>query len=258
MSAYRHPEARALVLAAGQGTRMNSDLAKVLHPMAGRPLLRYVLDSVSDLGVEKTLVVIGHQRERVRAAIPDRAIEWVEQVEQCGTGHAVMMAVPVLAGFRGTLLVVYGDTPLLSAATLHALLVGHEASGAAVTVLSMRLPDPEGYGRIVRGPGESIQAIVEERDATAEQRRIDEVNSGVYAFDWPRLDAVLSRLTAHNAQGEYYLTDAVDALRRAGHVTTVVLARDHREVLGINTPQQLAEAEQIYAELRAGRRDRQG
>jgi bifunctional UDP-N-acetylglucosamine pyrophosphorylase/glucosamine-1-phosphate N-acetyltransferase len=213
VSAFHHPEARALVLAAGQGTRMHSDLAKVLHPMAGRPLLSYVLDAVSELGVERTLVVIGHQRERVRAAFAGAGVEWVEQVEQCGT---------------------------------------------AVTVLSMRLPDPKGYGRIVRGTGDEIRAIVEERDATPEQRRIDEVNSGVYAFDWPRLDAVLSRLTAHNAQGEYYLTDAVDALRRAGHVTTVVLARDHREVLGINTPQQLAEAEQIYAELRAGRRDRQG
>ena len=253
MSAYRHPDTRALVLAAGQGTRMHSDLAKVLHPMAGHPLLWYVLDAVGELGVERTLVVIGHQRERVRAAFPGGGIEWVEQVEQCGTGHAVMMAAPALAAFRGALLVVCGDTPLLTAATLHALLTGHAESGAAVTVLSMRVPDPRGYGRIVRGTGDAIQAIVEERDATPEQRRIDEVNSGVYAFDWPRLAAVLSNLSAHNAQGEYYLTDAVDALRRAGHATAVVCAPDHRELLGINTPAQLAEAERAYAELHAGR-----
>ena len=255
MSAYRHPDTRALVLAAGQGTRMNSDLAKVLHPMAGHPLLWYVLDAVGELGVERTLVVIGHQRERVRAAFRAAGIEWVEQVEQLGTGHAVMMAAPALEGFRGTLLVVYGDTPLLTAGTLHALLRGHERSGAAVTVLSMRLPDPRGYGRIVRGSGDSIQAIVEERDATPEQRRIDEVNSGVCAFDWPRLAVALSGLSAHNAQGEYYLTDAVDALRRAGHATAVVVAPDHRELLGINTPAQLEEAERAWTELhpRAGR-----
>jgi bifunctional UDP-N-acetylglucosamine pyrophosphorylase/glucosamine-1-phosphate N-acetyltransferase len=259
VSTYQHPEARALVLAAGQGTRMNSDLAKVLHRMAGRPLLRYVVDTVAELGVERTLVVIGHQRERVRAAFAGSGIEWVEQVEQRGTGHAVMVAAPAFEGFRGTLLVVYGDTPLLTAATLHALLVGHETSGAAVTVLSMRVPDPSGYGRIVRGTGDAIRAIVEERDATPEERRIDEVNSGVCAFDWPRLAAVLSGLGAHNAQGEYYLTDAVEALRRAGHVTLVVCARDYRELLGINTPDQLAEAERAYAELhpgRAGRRER--
>jgi len=254
---FRHPEARALVLAAGQGTRMNSDLAKVLHPMAGRPLLRFVLDAVSELGVERTLVVIGHQRERVRAAFREAGVEWVDQVEQCGTGHAVMMAVPALEGFQGTLLVVYGDTPLLTSATLHALLEGHVRSGAAVTVLSMRVPDPRGYGRIVRGAGESIRAIVEERDATPDQRSIDEVNSGVYAFDWPRLEAALSGLSAHNAQGEYYLTDAVDALRRAGHATAVVCARDHRELLGINTPAQLQEAERAWAELHPGRAGRE-
>jgi len=252
VSTFRHPEARALVLAAGQGTRMNSDLAKVLHPMAGRPLLAYVLDAVGELGMERTLVVIGHQRDRVRAAFVGNAIEWVEQVEQNGTGHAVMVAAPALEGFRGTLLVTYGDTPLLTAATLHELLAGHERSGAAVTVLSMRVPDPRGYGRIVRGAGDTIRAIVEDADASAEQRRIDEVNSGVYAFDWPRLAVTLSGLTAHNAQGEYYLTDAVDGLRRAGHLTAVVCARDHREVLGINTPQQLAEAERAYLALRAG------
>jgi bifunctional UDP-N-acetylglucosamine pyrophosphorylase/glucosamine-1-phosphate N-acetyltransferase len=256
VSAFRHPEARVLVLAAGQGTRMNSDLAKVLHPMAGRPLLRYVLDAVGELGVERTLVVIGHQRDRVRAAFAGTAVGFVEQVEQNGTGHAVMVAAPAFEGFRGTLLVVYGDTPLLTAATLHQLLAGHGKSGAAVTVLSMRVPEPRGYGRIVRGARDAFQAIVEEADATPEQRRIDEVNSGVYAFDWPRLAAVLSSLSAHNAQGEYYLTDAVDALRRAGHATAVVCARDHRELLGINTPAQLAEAERAYAELHAGRANR--
>jgi bifunctional UDP-N-acetylglucosamine pyrophosphorylase/glucosamine-1-phosphate N-acetyltransferase len=258
VSRFRHPGVAALVLAAGQGTRMGSDLAKVLHTMAGRPLLRHVLDSVEDLGPGRTMVVIGHQRDRVRAAFPDPGLEWVEQADQRGTGHAVMMAAPALRGFRGTLLVVYGDTPLLTAATLHELLEAHAGSGAAVTVLSMRVPDPQGYGRIVRGPGASIRAIVEDRDASPEERRIDEVNSGVYAFDWPRLERALEGLTAHNAQGEYYLTDAVGLIRGAGHPTAVCLARDYRELLGINTEAQLAEAERAWAELREGRAPRPG
>lgn len=251
MSVYRHPEVSALVLAAGQGTRMKSDLAKVLHPMAGRPLLGWVLGVLDQLGVARTFVVIGHQRERVRAAFPHAKVDWVTQAEQRGTGHAVLMAAPALVGFTGTLLVVCGDTPLLRAETLDQLLVAHEKSGAAVTVLSMRLPDPTGYGRIVRAGGDRIESIVEHRDATAEQRAIDEVNSGIYAFDYPELARVLDHLTSHNSQGEYYLTDTVALLREAGKATHVQCANDYRELLGINTPEQLAEAEALHREMAA-------
>jgi len=252
MTRYRHPGTAALVLAAGQGTRMKSDLAKVLHPMAGRPLLAWVLDSLRDLELERVLVVVGHQRERVKAAFAGAGVEWVEQVEQCGTGHAVIRAAPALAGFAGTLLVVCGDTPLLRAATLHELLEGHAASGAAVTVLSMRVPAPRGYGRILRGGQGGLAAIVEERDATAEQRRIDEVNSGIYAFRYPALAETLSSLTARNAQGEYYLTDTVALMGERGLGTAVVCAGDHRELLGINTVEQLAEAGRVQRELAGG------
>jgi len=251
MSAYRPPEARALVLAAGQGTRMNSDLAKVLHPMAGLPLLAYVLDALDGLGVGRTLVVVGHQRDRVRDEFAAAEVEWVTQAEQRGTGHAIMMAAPALEDFEGTLLVVCGDTPLLRTATLHALLEGHAASGAAATVLSMRVAEPKGYGRILRTAEGDLDRIVEERDATAEQRAIDEVNSGIYAFHYPSLSLVLSELTAHNAQGEYYLTDTVALMRRRGLPTAVVCAADARELLGINTVEQLAEAEAIWHELEA-------
>ena len=249
MTRFRHADTAALVLAAGQGTRMNSDLAKVLHPMAGTPLLGHVLNTLDQLGVGRVLVVIGHQRERVRQTFADSEAEWVVQAEQRGTGHAVLMAGPALENFEGTLLVVCGDTPLLRASTLHALLEGHAASGAAVTVLSMRLPDPTGYGRIVRRADQSIDTIVEHRDATPEQRALDEVNSGIYAFDYTALVNVLSNLTAHNSQGEYYLTDTVSLLQRAGLKAAVVCAQDHRELLGINTVDQLAEAERIYREL---------
>jgi bifunctional UDP-N-acetylglucosamine pyrophosphorylase/glucosamine-1-phosphate N-acetyltransferase len=254
MSADQHPDVATLVLAAGQGTRMKSDLAKVLHPMAGRPLLGHVLRALDQLGVGRTLVVIGHQRERVMAEFAGAELEWVTQSEQRGTGHAVMMAAPMLEDFEGTLLVVCGDTPLLRARTLHELLVGHAASGAAVTVLSMRLPDPTGYGRIVRAEGDRISGIVEHRDATPEQRQIDEVNSGIYAFHYPSLSAVLGRLSAHNDQGEYYLTDTVSLLLKAGKPTAVVCAGDYRELCGINTPDQLAEAERLYRELGTGAR----
>lgn len=250
----RHPEVAALVLAAGQGTRMNSDLAKVLHPMAGRPLLAHVLGALDGLGVGRTLVVIGHQRDRVRAAFPEAEVEWVVQSEQRGTGHAVLVAGPALGAFEGTLLVVCGDTPLLRSETLDALLESHRASGAAVTVLSTRVPDPGGYGRILRGPGDSVVGIVEERDATGEQKEIDEINSGIYAFDYGALTAALSGLTAHNAQGEYYLTDTVRLLLQQGRKTAVVCAPEWRELLGINTVEQLEEAERIYHDLRrAGR-----
>jgi bifunctional UDP-N-acetylglucosamine pyrophosphorylase/glucosamine-1-phosphate N-acetyltransferase len=258
MTRYSHPDVAALVLAAGMGKRMNSDLPKVLHPMAGRPLLAHVLDTLDALGVGRKVVVIGHQRERVRAAFADRTdLEWAVQAEQRGTGHACMMAEPALGDFAGTLLVVCGDTPLLTAKTLDDLLRTHAASGASVTVLSMRLPDPAGYGRIVRTPsGAGIERIVEEKDATAVERAIDEVNSGIYAFSYPRLADMLERLTSHNAQGEYYLTDTVALLRDAGAVTSVVCCADYRELLGINTVEQLAEAERIHREIASGAPER--
>ncbi|HEY3216298.1 MAG TPA: NTP transferase domain-containing protein [Candidatus Eisenbacteria bacterium] len=252
MIELRHPEVAALVLAAGQGKRMRSDLAKVLHPMAGRPLLALVLEVLDELGVGRTLVVVGHQADQVRAALAEAPVEWVLQAEQRGTGHAVQVAGPALAGFAGTLLVVFGDVPLLRASTLHDLLEEHRASGAAVTVLSTRVPDPTGYGRILRAGGSrgQITAIVEDRDATPEQRRIDEINSGIMAFRYPALVEALSGLSAHNAQAEYYLTDTIGLLLQAGQGVGAVCAPDHRELLGINTVEQLAEAELMYREMK--------
>jgi bifunctional UDP-N-acetylglucosamine pyrophosphorylase/glucosamine-1-phosphate N-acetyltransferase len=183
---------------------------------------------------------------------PDAEVEWVIQAEQRGTGHAVLMGGPTLEDFEGTLLVVCGDTPLLRASTLDALLRGHAESGADVTVLSMRLPDPSGYGRIVRAQGDEIASIVEHRDATPEQRAIDEVNSGIYVFRYPALVTVLAKLTAHNAQGEYYLTDTVAMLRAESRRAAVVCAADHRELLGINTIEQLAEAESLFGVMGPG------
>ncbi|TMQ69816.1 MAG: bifunctional UDP-N-acetylglucosamine diphosphorylase/glucosamine-1-phosphate N-acetyltransferase GlmU, partial [Candidatus Eisenbacteria bacterium] len=235
MTRFHHPDTTALVLAAGQGTRMHSDLAKVLHEMSGSPLLAHVLAALEQLGMGRSLVVIGHQADRVRAAFTDADVEWVLQSEQRGTGHAVLMAGPMLEDFEGTLLVVCGDTPLLRATTLESLLARHRQEQAAVTVLTTHVPDPSGYGRIVRDAHGAIAAIVEEREATPEQMRIDEINSAVYAFHYPALEQVLSRLTAHNAQGEYYLTDTVRLLIADGRKANAVVAPDYRELLGINT-----------------------
>jgi bifunctional UDP-N-acetylglucosamine pyrophosphorylase/glucosamine-1-phosphate N-acetyltransferase len=252
---YRHPDVAAVVLAAGMGKRMKSDLAKVLHVMAGKPLLGHVLETLEELGVGRTVAVIGHQREKVQATFAGRkGLEWAIQAEQRGTGHACMMAEPLIRGFRGTVLVVCGDTPLLTARTLHALLERHAQAGAQVTVLSMRLPDPGGYGRIVRTPdGEGIERIVEEKDADARTKAIDEVNSGIYAFDHAALAGVLDSLTADNAQGEYYLTDTVALLQARGARAGVWCAEDARELLGINTLEQLAEAEQAWYAMRRER-----
>jgi bifunctional UDP-N-acetylglucosamine pyrophosphorylase/glucosamine-1-phosphate N-acetyltransferase len=249
-----HTDVAAVVLAAGMGKRMRSDLAKVLHPMLGRPLLAHVLDALDEVGVGRIVVVIGHQREKVQAAFADRkGLQWAIQAEQRGTGHAFMMAEPALADFRGTVLVVPGDTPLLTSRTLGALLDRHAKSGAQVTVLSMRLADPKGYGRIIRTlDGEGIERIVEEKDATPAEQQIDEVNSAIYAFDHAALQGVLSSLTANNAQGEYYLTDTVSLLQAKGAKAAVWCAEDARELLGINTPEQLAEAAQAWLAMRRG------
>jgi len=249
MTAFHHPDVTAIVLAAGQGKRMKSDLAKVLHPMAGQPLLGHVLQTLETLGVGRVIVVVGHQRDRVRAAFAASEVEWVDQIEQRGTGHAVMMAGPALQEFEGNLLVVCGDTPLLRAATLHRLLESHRASGSDVTVLSMRLPDPAGYGRMLRDAGGAFTGIVEHGDADAAQRAVDEVNSGIYVFKYPALARVLSGLTAHNAQGEYYLTDTLALLRAEGRPVDAVCAEAHRELLGINTVEQLDEAEHVHRTL---------
>jgi bifunctional UDP-N-acetylglucosamine pyrophosphorylase/glucosamine-1-phosphate N-acetyltransferase len=249
VSRYRHGDVAALVLAAGQGTRMGSDLAKVLHRMAGQPLLAHVLAMLDRLGVGRRLVVIGHQADRVRAAFAESDVEWVLQAEQRGTGHAVLMAGPALEDFEGTLLVVCGDTPLLRASTLDTLLSRHRGSGASVTVLSARVPDPAGYGRIMRDAEGRVTGIVEERDATEEQRRIDEINSATYAFEYKDLVRVLGRLTSRNSQGEYYLTDSVRLLLEEGRTADAWCGPDYRELLGINTVAQLEEAERIHADL---------
>jgi bifunctional UDP-N-acetylglucosamine pyrophosphorylase/glucosamine-1-phosphate N-acetyltransferase len=184
----------AIILAAGQGKRMQSDLAKVLHPVLGRPMLEHVLDATDEAGVGRAIVIVGHQAERVRTAMAGRGVEFALQSEQKGTGHAVMQARPLLGEHRGEVLVLCGDTPLLTSETLLALLATHRGTAAAATVLTAELPDPTGYGRILRGLDGGVRRIVEHKDATEDERRVREINSGLFAFTTADLFTALDRV----------------------------------------------------------------
>lgn len=235
----------ALILAAGKGTRMKSDLAKVLHPIVGKPLLTHVLETAARLRMERTIVVVGHQADAVRATHAAYDLRYALQEPQLGTGHAALCAREELAGLVGNLLVLYGDVPLLRPATLHELMERHELGGNGVTVLTARLSDPTGYGRVFRDPDGGFLRIVEHRDLAPEERGCDEINSGIYAFRIDALLAALSRLRNDNAQGEYYLTDTLEMIREDGHPAGIMEIADPEEISGINTPEQLAAAESV-------------
>ncbi len=236
-----------VVLAAGLGTRMRSAVAKVLHRVAGRPLVSYVLDTACRLAPDRVVVIVGHQADTVQAACArhggETDLRFVLQREQRGTGHAVRCALPELEGFAGDVLILYGDVPALRADTLAAFVASHRQSGAALSLLTACFRDPTGYGRIIRSASGNIERIVEERDAGPEERRIGEVNSGVYCVDADLLVAAVDGLAADNVQGEYYLTDIVSVARAQGHQPWSREVGNPAEVTGINTRAELADME---------------
>jgi bifunctional UDP-N-acetylglucosamine pyrophosphorylase/glucosamine-1-phosphate N-acetyltransferase len=242
------PPVSIVILAAGQGKRMNSALPKVLQPLAGRPLLRHVLDTAAQLQPAALHVVYGHGGEQLRAAFADEQLGWALQAEQLGTGHAVMQAMPQVPDGH-VVLVLYGDVPLLRASTLRALvaLAGHDA----LALLTVKLRDPTGYGRILRDARGQVKGIVEEKDASVAQRRISEGNSGVMALPAARLREWLGQLTNGNAQGEYYLTDVVALAVKARVPVRPLVALDEMEVLGVNDRAQLAQVEALLRTHRA-------
>ncbi|KJK55832.1 bifunctional UDP-N-acetylglucosamine diphosphorylase/glucosamine-1-phosphate N-acetyltransferase GlmU [Saccharothrix sp. ST-888] len=245
--------AAVIVLAAGGGTRMKSKrLPKVLHEICGRTLVGHAVAAAEELTPEHLVVVVGHMRELVQQHLAERyeGVRTAVQVEQNGTGHAVRTALDSLAAdgveLDGTVVVTTGDAPLLTGATLAALVEAHAEQGNGVTVLTAVVPDSFGYGRILRSEGDgSVAAIVEEKDATEDQRAIDEINSGVFAFDAKLLAEALGRLNTDNSQGEEYLTDTLQILRTLGHRVGAVVAGDFRDILGINDRVQLADARRI-------------
>ena len=232
-----------IVLAAGAGTRMRSAIPKVLHQIAGKPLLWHALSAAAELAPESLVAVIGHGREQVATYLTEHhpLVRQAVQDEQLGTGHAVACGLPVGRALTGTVLVTYGDVPLLTSETLQALTVEHDRTGNAVTVLTAVVADATGYGRIVRDSAGALAAIVEHKDADPQQRAIQEINSGVYAFDAAVLIDGLGRLTAANAQGERYLTDVVATARSDGYRVGTLVTPDASETEGVNDRVQLAD-----------------
>ena len=248
---YRVSEPRpvaVIVLAAGEGTRMKSRIPKVLHTLCGRSLLGHALAAAGELDPQRLVVVAGHGRDEVGAEAARHApdVSVVVQERLAGTGHAVRMVTEALGVMPGIVVVTYADMPLLRAQTLAGLVREHAAAGNAVTVLTARAGDPSGYGRIVRDDGGSLAEIVEDADATPEQRAIDEINSGCYAFDGALLADAVKRVATANAQGQEYLTDVVAIMRGDGHRVGAVLAADPAEIQGVNDRVQLAGARRAY------------
>ena len=239
-----------VILAAGQGKRMKSDLPKVLQPVAGRPMLAHVIRCARELDPDAIHVVYGHGGERVPESLPDEAVQWVLQAEQHGTGHAVMQAMPAIPDDH-TVLVLYGDVPLTQAETLRALL--EAAGGERLALRSVRLPDPFGYGRVLRDNAGSVYRIVEQKDATRKEQSVDECNTGLMAAGAGRLKGWLAQLSNDNAQGEYYLTDVVAMAVKDGLKVQAVVAPTAAEVLGVNDKLQLAQVEAEYRRMQAER-----
>ena len=251
----------AMVLAAGKSTRMRSERPKPLHVLCGRAMVLHILDTLAELPLDRAVVVVGHSAERVTKALneqapADLAIEFVEQHVQRGTGDAVAVGLTAFAGGGGVdddddedgdLLVIPGDAPLLRAGTLATLVTAHHQSDAAATLLTAIAPDPTGYGRVIRGKDGRVSRIIEDRDASDDEREINEIGTSIYCFRRSVLAPALRRLTPDNDQGEYYLTDVIGVLHDAGYNVVSMVAADPMETVGINDRAQLAAAE---AELR--------
>ncbi|MGD1936100.1 MAG: bifunctional UDP-N-acetylglucosamine diphosphorylase/glucosamine-1-phosphate N-acetyltransferase GlmU [Cyanophyceae cyanobacterium] len=237
------------ILAAGKGTRMKSDLPKVLHSLGSKTLVERVLDSLDGINVERCLVVVGHQADLVRSRLADvtingKSLEFVEQTEQLGTGHAVQQVLEPLKDFEGDLLVLNGDVPLLRPSTLQSMLSSHRDAASAATLLTAQLSDPTGYGRVFcdeSGDQLAVQEIIEHRDCSPEQRNNNRINAGIYCFRWADLSAILPNLSNDNDQQEYYLTDVLAQLRPA----IAVDVEDPQEIWGINDRVQLSAAYQV-------------
>lgn len=234
----------AVILAAGKGTRMKSKLYKVLHPVCGKPMVQHVIDQVSKLHIEEIVTIIGHGAEKVKAQLGSSSL-YALQEEQLGTAHAVMQAEAHLASKKGTTLVVCGDTPLIKAETMEALLKQHETQGAKASVLTATVEDPTGYGRIIRNAEGFVEKIVEHKDATDEEKKVKEINTGTYCFDNEALFSALKKVSNDNAQGEYYLPDVIEILKSQGEIVTAYQTEDFEETLGVNDRVALSQAEKI-------------
>lgn len=234
----------AVILAAGQGTRMKSKLYKVLHPVAGKPMVQHVVDQLVSVELDKMVTIVGYGADKVMEHIGDKS-EFVIQEEQLGTGHAVMQAEELLKDKEGTTIIVCGDTPLITNETYTALLNHHEQSGAKATILTAKAPDPTGYGRVIRNDVGEVERIVEHKDSSAQELLINEINTGTYCFDNQALFSALQKVSNDNVQGEYYLPDVIEILRHQSEKVSGYLSPYFEETLGVNDRVALAQAEKI-------------
>lgn len=241
-----------VIMAAGKGTRMNHpDLPKVMVELGGRPMVARVLDRALELEPVSTILIVGHRGELVREFVgleyPSEAIEIVEQTEQLGTGHAVMQAAPLIEGRPGEVLVLSGDVPMISRETLHNLVEHHRSRGSVATMLTVELEDPTGYGRVLRDGEGGLRGVVEQKDASVDEREIREINAGIYVFDAEDLVRLLPRIGNDNASGEYYLPDVLWLALQEGLRCEAFLGENPVEVRGVNDPDQLAGLEEELA-----------
>jgi len=237
----------AIILAAGLGTRMKSDLAKVLHPILGRPMISYVLETAYDIAADNVVVVVGHQADEVkRVCSQTPGIGFALQEKQLGTGHAVQCAMPGVAGSVEDVILLCGDVPLLKTATVKQLLDDHRANKRIVSLLAVEVDQPHGYGRVIIDEQRNLTRIVEEADATADEKAVKLINSGIYCVDRTFLDDALGRITPDNAQGEFYLTDIISIGYADGQKIGVMIGDDALEVSGVNSIEDLKFVEQIF------------
>lgn len=236
-----------VIMAAGKGTRMKSDLPKVLHKINKRPMVHYVIDLAEAVRSERIVLIIGHKKELVEQACSGMPVDFVYQLQQLGTGHAVQMTEPLLHDFNGDILVLSGDVPLLSKNTIDHLIKEHAQSGAVATMLTSELDDPTGYGRVLRDGSGFVLKVVEHKDASAEELAIREINVGIYIFRAQDLFAALKKVDNNNVQGEYYLPDVIPLFIADGKKVKAVKTPNFDETRGINTVDQLKEAETILA-----------
>lgn len=236
-----------IILAAGKGVRMKSDLPKVVHEFNGKPMVSRIVETAKKINLKKIAVVVGYKKQIVIETLKKfRSIDFVEQKEQKGTGHAVLMAAAVFSKFEGNVVVTPGDVPLLKAETIENLINVHDQKGAVATVLTAKLEDPSGYGRIIRDKDGYVVKIVEHKDASPRELEVNEINSGIFCFDSEKLFKTLPLVNSNNAQNELYLTDTLEILQNKGEKIAAVIANDPLEISGINSQEQMKELESLH------------
>jgi len=241
LSDNSHKPLATVIMAAGKGTRMKSDLPKVLHTIGEIPLVTHVVRLAQEIGSQKIIVIVGYKHELVEQALVSESVEFALQVEQLGTGHAVAQAQKALTGFKGNVLVLSGDVPLLTANTLNQLIKTHLDTRAVATILTADMDDPTGYGRVIRNERGDLQYIVEHKDANPNEQQIKEINSGIYVFESETLFKFLPKLQNKNVQGEYYLPDVLPMILSVKGKVSLEKTINNVEILGVNTAEQLEE-----------------